>query len=356
MAPGPVSDLRDVFEKRCHFTTETVELGLGNAAEDLDFAVHGFVHKHDDPLNLLIIYYAGHGFFHRSKKLLQLAGSDADQIRGIKFPTVYWNDAEKHLTKSSRNSDVLAIMDCCFASDMMRSCGENSRVFELLAASHIGQVTEQPGEHSFTRALINSLNYLLDNNDGDGSFDSHQLHEEINRRRIENPSGLWRRLPGNSRHILLRRQRLEAEMHVADAEAPPGPDASGGLLSLQFFLKNNQLSKETIEELTRLLPKSFSSCDAPVRNIKWLGFGSTSRAKSFAGIVKEIMRNKRHKNKQDEEKTSDTDGAYESSDAGKRKADDVTIADAVLHKKPRHVETTDESSEASLNFYSVKAE
>lgn len=69
-----VSELRDIFEKRFHFTTKTVELGLNKATAKLEHAILSMLIKYDDPQNLLIIYYAGHGFYHKEKKKLQLAG------------------------------------------------------------------------------------------------------------------------------------------------------------------------------------------------------------------------------------------------------------------------------------------
>ncbi|KAL1639171.1 hypothetical protein SLS58_008139 [Diplodia intermedia] len=342
-----IAELREVFEERFNFTTKTVELGIKKAQTQLEHAILNMLVEYDDPHNLLIIYYAGHGLFHLATKRLQLVGTDADSVRGVAVPKVVWHDAEKHLTKSSCSSDILSIMDCCFASDMMRSLGENSRVYELLAASHIGKVTEEPGDNSFTRALIDSLNHLLDSSNGDGAFDTHQLYEEINRRRSDNPAGLWRRLPGNSRHILLSPQRLGPEGEHHDAKPSPGQEPPKGLLSLQFVLGVNELSAETIEELTRHLPNCFHSCRAPVRNIKWLGFGNTTRAKSFdsfAGIVRKLMKDNKLKQIRDHEDAVDQDEAYQSSDVVKRKADDEVLSAFELRKRQRQNERGGQSA------------
>ncbi|KAF4539855.1 Homeobox domain containing protein [Lasiodiplodia theobromae] len=343
-----VSELRDVFEKRFHFTTKTVELGLNKATTKLEHAILGMLMKYDDPQNLLIIYYAGHGFYHKDKKKLQLAGTTDDSIRGVPLPEVFWQDAEKHLTKSNCSSDVLSIMDCCFASDINRSYGENSRVCELLAASHIGRTTEQPGDNSFTRALIDSLNYLLTNDSGDGAFDTHQLHQEINRRRTDNPSGLWRRLPGNSRHILISPQRLGPLGMDQGTKPSEHQEQPKGLLSLQFVLGVNELNENTIEELTRHLPNCFNSCRAPVRNIKWLGFsGKTRRTKSldsFASIVRELIKTNKQKRQQEQLQVVDQDEAYQSSDVMKRKADEVELLGSEIPKRLRRNDSESHSS------------
>lgn len=236
-------------------------------------------------------------------------------------------------------------MDCCFASDINRSYGENSRVCELLAASHIGRTTEQPGDNSFTRALIDSLNYLLASDSGDGAFDTHQLHQEINRRRTDNPSGLWRRLPGNSRHILISPQRLGPVGMDQGTKPSEHQEQPKGLLSLQFVLGVNELNENTIEELTRHLPNCFNSCRAPVRNIKWLGFsGKTRRTKSldsFASIVRELIKTNKQKRQQEQ---VDQDEAYQSSDVVKRKADEMELPGSEIPKRLRRTNSESHSS------------
>jgi hypothetical protein len=66
--------------------------------------------------------------------------------------------------------DTLAIVDCCFASTAaVKSSSDQTQAYFLLAASSTERGTPEPGPKSFTTALCNSVEELLDES-GDEIF------------------------------------------------------------------------------------------------------------------------------------------------------------------------------------------
>lgn len=113
-----------------------------------------------------------------------------------------WNKAVRTLVKKVEG-DIFALMDCCFASNpYTRDVLNFPRVFETMAASGVNQVTPIPGEHSFTRALIESLEALAVEFK-DGFFSTRDLHKKIIVKRPYTPLALWRGIPNNNRYIRL---------------------------------------------------------------------------------------------------------------------------------------------------------
>jgi hypothetical protein len=121
-----------------------------------------FVDDHDDEDTLLIIYYAGHGFVRNiNPGQMELMGWRGPRESGS-ANKIFWNKVENLLDETS--SDVLEIMDCCYAGDLGElKRGQPTfcnRSFEYIAATSAGNETNSPGETSFTSALIWALNYF----------------------------------------------------------------------------------------------------------------------------------------------------------------------------------------------------
>ncbi|OJD31224.1 homeobox domain containing protein [Diplodia corticola] len=318
-----LSELKAVFEDKYGYATKTIELSLPrNPQMQLTNAISGFIVENDDPQNLLIVYYAGHGIFHDDGKRLELAGSD-DPDEAV-LSKVFWNEVQTLFVEHAAG-DVLAIMDCCFASNLMSRAGRkvNSRAFELLAASTIDKITESPGDKSFTRALIRCLTELAeqrppssDGTGGDGSFDMHELSQHINRVRTATPCQLWGVLKGNRRHIRLTPQRAREEQEQEQERAGPREqpwtfDPPGGLLSLQFILGERELARETIRNLARQLPDVFKANEVRLRNVRWLDFERPKMFPRFTGI---LLHGKRMGSIGRKRKASSTPVADQSSD------------------------------------------
>jgi hypothetical protein len=179
-----------------------------------------------------------------------------------------WNHAEQYLIEKAK-ADVLTIMDCCYASDLLRNVPEHGRTFEMIAASGIGIPTPEPGPDSFTRCLIKTLKELAEeSSDKYGSyFDTHDLVERITKERVSSPPWLWRRVPGSSRHIELRKLK---PLHERPTQKPSIP-SHARFLHLGFALKNEFIHETHIKHLTKELPALFSKEGLPLVDIRWLG-------------------------------------------------------------------------------------
>jgi hypothetical protein len=78
-------------------------------------------------------------------------------------------------------SDVLLLLDCCFAAQAARARQVPTRV-ELLAASAMGVQAPPPGKHSFTTILINELKRAMSSPDG---ISVAKLHSNLMKKESE---------------------------------------------------------------------------------------------------------------------------------------------------------------------------
>lgn len=307
-----VIDLEKLFKETFNYQTTVVELDAVKPQLRLESEITRFAFENDAKHNLLILYYAGHGIYDHKEEILYLAASDEFEESGSELPRVSWSEAVRTLVKNVEG-DIFALMDCCFASNpYARSILDFSRIFEIMAASGVDQVTPRPGKHSFTRALIESLEALAAEFK-DSFFSTRDLHEKIIAKRSNTPPALWRGIPNNNRHVRLSPMKDGQQNRVAGRikETPRG------LLSLQFTLRDDRLSQLQIDDLTRTLPKAFRNAHAPVQNILWLDFKNArpprTTFKTAATMVTSIYRMK-----------SLPGGSSQSSTSVKRKADLMT--------------------------------
>lgn len=171
---------------------------------------------------------------------------------------------------------MLAIFDCCYASNAHKGFAEDRRIYELLAASPRGYTTPGPGPNSFTNRLITSLRELLEEHQ-DGSFTTTKLLDRINNKRktpstgASPPAMLHDRLSKfHHRHIQLARldgQVAEQKQWVLDQQ--PQPEA---YLELRFSLQNASMKHDQIEALARELPGAFNNANIQLCNIDWTRF------------------------------------------------------------------------------------
>ncbi|KAH6881689.1 hypothetical protein BKA58DRAFT_372007 [Alternaria rosae] len=259
-----VDDLTNVFKKVFNYEVTELQLEEKNPQVQLELEIYRWVYEHDDPNNLLVVYYAGHGVYDKALKVLEFSPTDdvENDLRAI------WNEAERTLIEKVK-ANVLTIMDCCYASDLLRNVPEHGRTFEMIAASDIGAPTPEPGENSFTRCLIRHLKVLAVESSGNyGSyFDTHDLVERMAKERFDSPPRLWRRIPGSSRHIELRKLKPKNERPTQKSSI----SSHARFLHLGFALKHETIDESQIRYLTKELPALFSSKGLPLVNIKWLG-------------------------------------------------------------------------------------
>lgn len=271
-----------MFRNIFHYHTETVELNVKTKPQhQLNRHISEFIENHDSGNSLLILYYTGHGRFHEEGKYLELTAS-INPIMGKGFSKdarANWNKAEEKLRDDAVEGDVLTILDTCYSSNLAKSGNQDTRKFELMSACGFDQTTAAPGEYSFTRALIDALKGLAAEY-VDRPFSTFRLNQCIlhDERRHDTPSMLWFRL-SNEQHILL------APLNPAKDH---GRTKTGllhtprGFLTLRFALRDDFLSREQIESLTKNLSKAFNTKNynrkdlVRLKRIDWLGIKPAS--------------------------------------------------------------------------------
>lgn len=185
--------------------------------------------------------------------------------------TALWYKAEEVLVTSAEG-DVLAIFDCCYASNAHKGYAEDFRAYELIAASPKDSTTPAPGENSFTSRLITSMRELLEEHSG-RSFSTVELLARINEQAGNSgkrmlPALLHDRLTRYSgRHIKLARlidkaTDLKGEMH----DQQPVEEAH---LNLRFILQEQDLRQEQIEVLASELHNAFKKTNIQLANVEW---------------------------------------------------------------------------------------
>jgi hypothetical protein len=74
-------------------------------------------------------------------------------------PTLEWYKIQDEF--KTADSDILIVLDCCFAAQAGRAKEKYSNRIELLAAAGMGTKTPMPGKRSFTKALIREISSCL---------------------------------------------------------------------------------------------------------------------------------------------------------------------------------------------------
>ncbi|KAF2714165.1 hypothetical protein K504DRAFT_370526 [Pleomassaria siparia CBS 279.74] len=279
---GPeAKELENVFRNRFHFDTKTVELNVASKPQhQLSHFVSAFIHKHDGDSNLLIVYYTGHGVYHRDHKQLEMRAFDnPDDTKGPHLKQearATWNLAETSLRSEAVESDVLVILDTCYASNHhTKSMTHESKTFELFSACAIDATTAAPGDMSFTRALIVALENLQTEY-GDKPFTTQLLNQKIllDPNRSDSPSQLWT----YDRHIRLAPLK---PLKIRKLEALTLHHPPGSYLTLRFALRDISLNREQMTFLTKKLSEAFSNKSVfGLRRIDWLGL-KPARTTSF---------------------------------------------------------------------------
>jgi hypothetical protein len=167
--------LRSIFAQDLGYQTDTFEIPAERPASSLNWKVADFVHKHDEKNTLLVLYYAGHGFEDLEKAGLSIAAIDeGDGEHGD--PRAFFPDVMRLLHVA--HSDVLLIIDCCYASKAFLRERHGRRKFELLASSmELSPAPGKPG--SFTAALIKVLKHLLSSPEHCRGFSTSILYSHL---------------------------------------------------------------------------------------------------------------------------------------------------------------------------------
>jgi hypothetical protein len=143
--------------------------GVATQLERMDLQTHpqvqavkhvaDFVFEEDDPENLLIVAYSGHGSVSGKGRLLMHGSRQRDDNAREMY--IDWTDVETVLGKA--RADVLVILDCCCAGVLQSARPPTQsarRKFQYIAACKADQVTTSAGKSSFSRAIIEAFGSL----------------------------------------------------------------------------------------------------------------------------------------------------------------------------------------------------
>jgi hypothetical protein len=192
----------------------------------------------------------------------------------IRPATALWRKAEETL-RTRTDADVLAILDCCFASTAaVKNSSDQTRAYSLLAASSTEGYTPEPGPKSFTTALCDSLEELLDESE-DETFPLIKLWEKINTKPGQG-SIPWDRLERHKQTFgNIRLGRLQPDLERETSFHDADPELAS--LTLRFSLKTDELDDIQIRNFAYVLPETCKEAGIPVRRMEWVGFENRDR-------------------------------------------------------------------------------
>ena len=163
-----VSDLEYVFQDMYHYRTERFLIPSSDSATQLEYKLNDFRRAYNHESSLLILYYGGHGSLDFNKQRPSRSIWQANRNGG---ESLVWSDLQGILERAK--SDVVFILDCCFAASAARCAGSK----EGLWACNSEVTTTGVNDNSFTRNLIEELKSL-----STSRFNIAMLHARLMRR------------------------------------------------------------------------------------------------------------------------------------------------------------------------------
>ncbi|KAL8646672.1 MAG: hypothetical protein Q9210_006000 [Variospora velana] len=267
-----VSRLRAVFTKNFgyHVTIQYLDAKQEQRLQvQVNAKVAIFVHEHDGPNTLLIVYYAGHGkpgeFFGDLVIFGQTSPNDPRDAKKRARNKVVWNKTEELLRPAA--ADVLEIFDCRF---------------EYLAATKDQKTTAVPGPKSFTSALIFALEALREQKPK-GRFTTDELLRKIKNDAPDFPTDQTPELSDRD-HKTLSGGRImlhPLQPNSADDDksygTSPSELADGHIVTLHFDFGGKPSGRD-LETLGRNFNEIFERNTLGVQRVRWGGV----RASAFA--------------------------------------------------------------------------
>ena len=162
-----ITDLECVFRDMYHYRTERYLIPSNDSTTQLEYKLNDFRKAYDHESSLLILYYGVHGSLDRKRRPSRSIWQ-ANQNGGA---SLVWSDLQGILERAK--SDVIFILDCCFAASAAR-CGGSK---EGLWACNSEVITTGVNDNSFTRNLIEELKSL-----NTSRFNVAMLHARLMRR------------------------------------------------------------------------------------------------------------------------------------------------------------------------------
>ncbi|KAI4257587.1 MAG: hypothetical protein L6R42_005559 [Xanthoria sp. 1 TBL-2021] len=145
-----IDDLEEVFRDVYGYRAERWKIPSTTSHNSLVYRIMQALRDFESKNKLFITYYGGHGFMNDDRQCVWLS----NQRPGA--ATLQWSSIQTMLEEAE--CDVLILLDCCAAASSGGSHGKG--VTELIAACGFEAFAPGVGEHSFTRSLIDELEYL----------------------------------------------------------------------------------------------------------------------------------------------------------------------------------------------------
>ncbi|KAK4540551.1 hypothetical protein LTR36_009081 [Oleoguttula mirabilis] len=282
-----VKELNDLFAKRFNFHSNVLTLhDMKRPQAQLNHGITELILQHDGPCrsNLLIIYYTGHavGVDNHALEVSGVRDPRNIAIGSVHEALASWNEAEKGLKDAE--ADVLMILDTCFAGNIFKGVSQDVRTFTVLAAAGRNMPTSPPGEHSFTRALIDSLQDQLDRPDP-GPFTTFDLHCEIMRKRRNMSSQIFPRYAKRSSRFI--KLAPLGGGRRPDEPQPPSPTRDTGHLTVRFaFQDTSTLELDALKRLANELSQGVLRSKLSINAIDWLGFKPSQNGTRVAQVAR----------------------------------------------------------------------
>jgi hypothetical protein len=138
-----LEELDKTFQKY-GFTTTVWLIPRANSYRDLMRKTLDFIDAGDDPGNLFVVYYAGHGRMNNTRQ------AEWVSHQGPNCPSLDWSGIQTLF--AGAKSEVLILLDTCAAASSAAT--SQFGVMETIAACGFESRAAPPGEFSFTNALI----------------------------------------------------------------------------------------------------------------------------------------------------------------------------------------------------------
>ncbi|MCJ1472685.1 hypothetical protein MMC13_001334 [Lambiella insularis] len=189
-----VDKLQAIFRDKFSFETVPFQIPSANSDTALLEKVSHFVHEYNSPDNLMIVYYGGHGYKGTETEQFKLAAfvrarslSKSDiclhccskiEGDGEGDPKAFFNDTFNCLRLP--HTDILLIIDCCYAACAFDTQGLGKRKYELMASAPPDKlVPSAKHKDSFTSRLCQVLEGILSESRFSKGFATSELYRRI---------------------------------------------------------------------------------------------------------------------------------------------------------------------------------
>ncbi|MCJ1397565.1 hypothetical protein MMC11_000759 [Xylographa trunciseda] len=171
-----VDRLHAIFKSQFNFETQHFQIPPNKSDTALLAAVTKFADDYNSPDNLMVVYYGGHGYRGTETDQFKLAAKiEAD---GEGDPKAFFNDTFSCLRLP--HTDILLIVDCCYAACAFDTQGLGRRKYELMASAPPDKlVPSAKNNDSFTRRLCDTLEGILSQKKYIKGFPTSELYRRI---------------------------------------------------------------------------------------------------------------------------------------------------------------------------------